>query len=449
MLLPSARPDPLLLFLLASIGAVTGCEGMDIGSPAACEDPTPHLSDATGYTSCNNGFTHRPTAASCERHAPRSGVLYPSNNTCHGDADCADLPNGRCIGREAYLGFEGCVSECEFDSDCASGEICFCGAEVNRCQPATCTSDADCGAGLLCASYGGGCASGTVAGFACQMRTDECTTDADCDGDIAQCQPGEGGRVCVTAACGRPFLVAGAPRLARTEVRSDYLVRSAPLDTASLSVASRIELAERWTRMALMEHASIAAFARFTLELLAVGAPAALVAEAARALADEQRHAVLCFGVASEYAGHPVGPGVLEISDCAPATELERVVETTFLEGCLGETLAAVEARELAESASEPTLAELLRTIADDESRHAALAFRFVRWALERDRGLVPLIERLTAEALEHAEQDGQLRAATVRGVVAPCVRELLRSESRLVRHGTAEVALGGDGAKP
>jgi hypothetical protein len=47
-----------------------------------------------------------------------------------------------------------------------------------------------------------------------------------------------------------------------------------------------------------MEHASVAAFARFTLDLLALGAPADLVQSAQQALGDEIAHAELCFGLA-------------------------------------------------------------------------------------------------------------------------------------------------------
>ncbi len=53
----------------------------------------------------------------------------------------------------------------------------------------------------------------------------------------------------------------------------------------------REALADRWTRDATYEHASIASFARVTLDLLALGAPAALVSGAQRAGLDEVEHA--------------------------------------------------------------------------------------------------------------------------------------------------------------
>jgi hypothetical protein len=50
----------------------------------------------------------------------------------------------------------------------------------------------------------------------------------------------------------------------------------------------------------------------------------------------------------------------------------------------VGETLGALEAREAALHAKHPSLRRVLDRIADDETRHAALAFRFVAWALEQ-----------------------------------------------------------------
>lgn len=72
---------------------------------------------------------------------------------------------------------------------------------------------------------------------------------------------------------GRPFRVAGHARVADAVVKA-------------------------WTTAARAEHASVASFARFTLQLLHLGAPADLVADAQQAGLDEVRHARLCFGVA-------------------------------------------------------------------------------------------------------------------------------------------------------
>ena len=66
------------------------------------------------------------------------------------------------------------------------------------------------------------------------------------------------------------------------------------------------------------------------------------------------------------------------------ATTLRDVVRLTLREGCLGETLAALEARHALAHCTEPRVSAVLELIAKDERRHAELAWRFVRWALER-----------------------------------------------------------------
>jgi hypothetical protein len=176
-------------------------------------------------------------------------------------------------------------------------------------------------------------------------------------------------------------LVAGTPRLAPVAARSDWsgsVVSSAD----QLDSGLRAHLAAAWTELGQMEHASIAAFARFTLELLALGAPSDLVEQSQAAMADETRHAKLCFALASAHAGRDIGPGALDVSGVALAFDLETSVLTAFVEGCVGETVAAAEAREAAHFATDPAVATLLAAIAEDEARHAALAWRFVAWAL-------------------------------------------------------------------
>jgi hypothetical protein len=107
--------------------------------------------------------------------------------------------------------------------------------------------------------------------------------------------------------------------------------------------------------MGQMEHASIAAFARFSLQLLSLGAPPDLVEASTRALADETAHTKLCFELASAYAGRALGPGKLDVENSLAVTSLLDVVELVIAEGCFGETVAALEAREAADAAADPT----------------------------------------------------------------------------------------------
>jgi hypothetical protein len=172
-----------------------------------------------------------------------------------------------------------------------------------------------------------------------------------------------------------------------------------------MSPALTFRLAAEWTRAGQLEHASIAAFARFALELLALGAPADLVADATRAMADETEHARLCFALASAYAGRSVGPSTLDVSGALDGVSLSNAVTSAVIEGCVGETLAAIEATEAAEHAVDPVIQSALLRIAEDEGRHSALAWRFVRWALGQGDGT---LARLVEETFERAALEFQ-----------------------------------------
>jgi hypothetical protein len=407
-----------------------------------CVSPTPYLGDDSGFVSCDGGFVHRARAGKCEP-SPRVDGRYPAvtpgGEACSGDSDCGE--NLRCFNL-SQPPFPQCIETCEVDDDCGSGQICLCNEEVNHCVNASCTTDADCGPEMLCTNFRAPC--GVDLGiFVCQQQNDECT--ASCSGGTCTYRADEtgGSRLCMPGAggsCGRPFLIEGHETRATARSSADWLdPRALAPCLDELEPALRRALAVQWRDAALMEHASIAAFARFTLELLALGAPPSLVADATEAMADEQSHATLCFALASAYAGAPLGPGPLDVRGCLGELELASVVVTTFLEGCIGETIAAVEARELARRVTDPALERALSRIAADESRHAALAWRFVHWALER--GGTTLVARLRAElalaqaaaeaAASHAAPERTAsnsdEAALAHGLVPPAFRSELR----------------------
>jgi hypothetical protein len=76
-------------------------------------------------------------------------------------------------------------------------------------------------------------------------------------------------------------------------------------------------VADQWRENGKTEQASVAAFARLTLDLMALGAPPSLIAAANRDALDEIRHAELCFSLACALDGKRVGPG--------PFPEAQRV----------------------------------------------------------------------------------------------------------------------------
>jgi hypothetical protein len=180
---------------------------------------------------------------------------------------------------------------------------------------------------------------------------------------------------------GRPFVVDGRSQ------------------TASLRGAPSSALAHAWASDGLDEHASVASFARFALELLALGAPPRLLREVQAAIADELRHAELCFELAHRDGGAAVGPGPLRVG----AHTLARVGDPVatalalFEEGCLNESVAACEAADAAGACQDPAARHVLEILAADERRHATIAWGALRWLIDSygERVSEPLRARL------------------------------------------------------
>jgi hypothetical protein len=176
-----------------------------------------------------------------------------------------------------------------------------------------------------------------------------------------------------------------------------------PLEVAldGLSMAAREALAARWIQDGAFEHASVASFSRLALALLATAADADLVRAAHEAALDEVRHAKLSFSLAAAYRGAPLAPRALPIENAAPIeTDLVELAVSAVIEGAVGETLAAVLAAEQAAAAQDPAVRRVLEGFAEDEGRHAELAFRVIGFAITSGGDEVRrAVERAFAEA--------------------------------------------------
>jgi len=466
-----------------------GGGGSNAASLPGCTDAEPYLEGVeTGTFLCKEGYLHREHASTCPSVLPRdNSVQWPlgeggaggelgyttSTDECASDSDCPE--HGRCVLRRTNDWGKGscvigtpdpdlvpnyareCIPGCREDSDCEDGEVCLCGNEIGECAPvsedAGCHQDADCEDGSLCLSNARTADFGEYQ-FACQLPRDECSVDADCEEEGAYpqdfCQMTESGRTCSGGSvCGRPFLIEEEARKAAAIPSPAWLVSAVELRLADVQVpadaALREQLAAHWTEIGLMEHASVAAFARFTLQLLSLGAPVELVEQSQRAALDEVRHAELAFALASRYAGRSIGPGPLPLSGALDASGVEAILRTTVREGCVGETRAALEASRAAETCEDPTVRSVLETIAADEARHAELAWRVVRFivtahpematVLAEEFGPLDREERALASVDDAADNRfGVLSAGALerchheayREVIAPCARTLL-----------------------
>jgi hypothetical protein len=202
-----------------------------------------------------------------------------------------------------------------------------------------------------------------------------------------------------------------------------------------------------------MEHASIAAFARFALELLALGATPALILATQQAMGDETEHARLAFALATTYAGRQIGPGPLPIDGALGAVSPRATFATLLREGCIGETLAAVEAHEALTQTTDDAVRTALARIAADETRHAELSWRAARWLIETgdDTFRAWAKEEIARALAEHRAPTGTgandgtphsarhgllstvtrnaLSQQTLRDLVVPCARALFEVE--------------------
>lgn len=243
-----------------------------------------------------------------------------------------------------------------------------------------------------------------------------------------------------------------APAIPRDDWRVLSEKNASPPGDAVLATAhERTALAAHWEREAATEHASIAAFARASLSLMAIGAPPELLIETQAAALDEVEHAKIAYSLSSMYSGDSVGPGSLDLRSLGEVARTPAAVaREAIIEGCAGESVAALSLREAAQSALDPAIAPALRRIATDEERHAELAWRTVAFALRSDpepvkQAILECIQIFTGELLDlasgPAEADAldlsahgvlgvpaqrRIRAAALSEVVLPCLRALL-----------------------
>lgn len=261
------------------------------------------------------------------------------------------------------------------------------------------------------------------------------------DGDTSCCYWGTTGQTCP----GRPFLVDGEARLADTTARRDWSERWPRATTPDP------RLAQAWRFDARHEHAAIASFTRFAMELLALAAPARFVDAALRAARDELEHARLFFGFAAADGHHELGPTELDTRGAlAHGSDEIAIVVATVREGCIAETISAMQLAAAQANASEVARRDALARVLAQELEHVELAWSFVAWSYARGgAGLRSAVELAFAQAWTccpkgpevepHPDDAASWRAAgritdrerqaiavtTLRTIVGPAAREM------------------------
>jgi hypothetical protein len=214
----------------------------------------------------------------------------------------------------------------------------------------------------------------------------------------------------------------------------------------------RAALAEHWSEVGLLEHASIASFSKFSLALLSVGAPPSLVEGAHRAAMDEVEHAKLAFRLASRYAGESLAPGPLPLDDVGVlGSDLVDLAVSTAREGCVGETVGAVEARAALERATDEEVRRVLGIVERDEASHAELAWQTVRWAIDQggwsahDAVRAAFRHELDVPLMPAAERPGDPDLLAAHGVLPPAELVAVRRRALVEVVRPAAIALLGE----
>jgi rubrerythrin len=181
---------------------------------------------------------------------------------------------------------------------------------------------------------------------------------------------------------------------------------SAPL------VAGATETGAWLARAAWLEASAIFAFRRLARELRAHGAPRGLIKAARTCARDEVRHARAMMALAKKRGATvpPVPRVSFEVRD------LEAIAKENAVEGCVSETYGAAVAAWQARSSNDPEIARVMKEIAPDELRHAAVGWAVHAWIdrrlgrearervrAARDEAARALVEQARATREEHA----------------------------------------------
>ena len=186
--------------------------------------------------------------------------------------------------------------------------------------------------------------------------------------------------------CGRPLLQDGIAQVAES--------RRSPKGKARCAVSGRY-----WAQVALLEHASIASFARCSLELMRWGAPLHLLRATQKAGLDEVNHAQMTRALAERLLGERLELGELKLGSAVSLSASRAdFAEAVLREGAIGESLAVLDVAARLQNCSDRETRGVLEQILKDESQHAELAWAILKWLVEEDMTLLPRLARVVGE---------------------------------------------------
>lgn len=266
-------------------------------------------------------------------------------------------------------------------------------------------------------------------------------------------------------AMGRPFSTDAGNLVSTADWKSghsDWVPKDWNLTALTVSEDVKAFGENYWRTSGEHEHASVASFARASLDLMRFGAPPELLRDTHVAAMEEVRHAEISFGLATSFKGKSSDAlvvGAFPLENAELSKSLDDFASKLLLEGCIGET-SAVARLSYAISHINPMspAAQHLVTLRDEEAGHAALAWKSLAWALSKGAKLPPLPEpnHLQRQEPSHAETEAlvwtgaipsmlgdQIDHSVMVATVLPWLSALSNGETELPAVSTAALSGG------
>ena len=192
---------------------------------------------------------------------------------------------------------------------------------------------------------------------------------------------------------GRPFVVNGKSRTTFSQTCNKDVCsnrrhadswKMGPPPSISENSSYNQEIGRRWLEQAEAEHASIAAFARNTLYLMHLGSTAGLLMTSQEAGMEKINHTKLSYGIATTFIGHDLAPGPLNVDGCLDEVDLKIITRSVVLDGCIEDTILAIETAQRANSSEDLAIKSALNQMAWDNAKHAQYAWDTLEWIIEK-----------------------------------------------------------------
>ena len=170
------------------------------------------------------------------------------------------------------------------------------------------------------------------------------------------------------------------------------------------------ERTAKWIKQGLDEHSSVATFAKFSIDLMSIGAPMWMVRLALAAGDDEIRHSRMSFDIANAYSSDAMCAmaGSFPKHQVHIDADSNRISVDAARGGCIGETLATFKMMRVMDGAP---LLNYEEQMAMDEVRHAALAWASVKWMTAQRADLDIVSEGWWVDSVESFD-DGEYASA-------------------------------------